>query len=242
MNKNEHGYGPLIATALLVVTCSLGLLTSCTSTAASDIPQTAPILNQNLSQPQSTPSQEDSLSACIEEGAFLPLLSSLEESTMTREVITALENLWETDLSEVEVFADFSNTTTPYHSVTVMSQDRTVYHSATIDKDRQVIIGMDSLMQNGLVPVDQTNTDYYWEVAKSFVNDTLLVSQAKPEALYLPKFPKDSLPCSVIVTFPAQALYVEIASDSSIVGYRFMENTSALNAFISDYTLAVPMV
>jgi hypothetical protein len=36
----------------------------------------------------------------------------------------------------------------------------------------------------------------------------------------------------VIVTFPDAALYVEVESDFSVLGYRFMNDEIALNAYI----------
>jgi hypothetical protein len=163
---------------------------------------------------------------------YMPKLNGMEEEDKIATAKLAIEEIWQTDLTGFEALSQVNNDTIdPYQLISFKSEDNKYFYSVSYDKETDMIVGMDVLVKDDAA-VSVSDKEKYLETATAFARDKLSVSNVEAGSAYLPRIPQNMNARVVIVTFPDAALYVEVESDFSVLGYRFMNDEIALNAYI----------
>lgn len=153
---------------------------------------------------------------------------------MVNEAKKVVEDFWSIDLSDANSFIN-KNEGENNLVISWLGTKQNYCYAAYVNLQEKSIVGMDRLNQSGEHAVSDEAKETYISTAKNFAQ-TSLNSGGNVGPCYIPKLPSGVEVSSLLVSFPDEALYVEIASDLSTVGYRFFSDDAALQKFLSERT------
>lgn len=205
---------------LITIIICFGTLTGCNNEEASDTS------DYNVSV--------DELKTSTKKDLFLPLIDTSSEDKIANEAQKVVENFWSIDLSDANSFINEKGGGNNLE-ISWLGTKQNFCYVAYVNLQEKSIVGMDRLIQSGGYTVSDVEKETYISAAKNFAQ-TSLNSDGNIGFCYIPKLPSDVQVSSVLVSFPDEALYVEIASDLSTVGYRFFSDNDALQKFLSERT------